>query len=447
MGLALNRQIRRLTESQLAKDSLTAVFAQFSNSAFSLITAVMFARLLGVAEFGAYTVAFSWAVLLSVLGRIGLDSYVTRELAIGLDQKNWPRSFGILLSVVMLTLAISCFLSLAVYAVFLWLDPQIDLALKRLFGYSCLLAPILSLEVITSAVLKAAGYSSAAVWIRFFIRPLLLIAVLLAATTLSYIFTGVEAILSQMWTLLLGVVLLIIAVFVLLPRELTGSRPKFDIGADSRGGIRFLAMAGLGLLISNTDLVMLGFISSVEEAGNYRVASRVASVIGLTLIAVSLPLGPRIAVLYRASSSEKLREIYSKANALSLILSVPLCAVFVMYSSELLSIFGTEFRSASTLLVVLALIAFFGVVMGPASLCLSMMGKEKIVTKFLAVAAILNILLNLLLIPDYGAMGAVVASAITVVTWKLVIWYRLYLELKILPAGLGLLIKRGPAIS
>jgi O-antigen/teichoic acid export membrane protein len=76
-----------------------------------------------------------------------------------------------------------------------------------------------------------------------------------------------------------------------------------------------------------------------------------------------------------------------------------------------------------------------------------MMGKEKIVTKFLAVAAILNILLNLLLIPDYGAMGAVVASAITVLTWKLVIWYRLYLELKILPAGLGLLIKRGPEIS
>ena len=64
---------------------------------------------------------------------------------------------------------------------------------------------------------------------------------------------------------------------------------------------------------------------------------------------------------------------------------------------------------------------------------------ENTVTSILAVAAVLNVLLNLVLIPNYGAWGAVVASAITILLWKLVFWLRLYQEFQILPGGLGLL--------
>ncbi len=440
--MALKKQIKQLTESHLARDSLTSVFLQFGYAAFSFITAVLFARLLGVAEFGAYTVVYSWTFLLAVFGKFGLDNYITRELAIELEQQNWRRSFGILISVLMLTLFVSCSLGLAAYSGFLWLDPQIDLVLKRIFGYSCLLVPILSLEVVTYAVLKAAGYNSVGMWIRFFIRPLLLITVLLAATQLNYSFTGVEAILSQLWTLLIGLALLTIAIITVLPTELFRSRPLLDIRTHSKGGLFFLVIAGLNVLITNTDLVMLGFLYSVEEAANYRVASRVASVIALTLLAVSFPLGPRIAILYRSSRFEDLRDIYNKANALALILAIPLCIIFVIYSSELLSIFGAEFKSASSLLVVLALIALFEVAMGPMWLCLSMVGKEKTVSIILAFAAVLNIILNLLLIPRYGAMGAVIASGITVLAFRLALWLRLYRELRIWPGGIGLMVKR-----
>ncbi len=443
--MALIRQIRHWTKSKLAKDSLTSIFLQFGFSVFSFITAVIFARLLGVSEFGAYTVAYSWAVLLAVFGKMGLDVYVTRELAVEFDQNNWPRSFGLLISVLVLTLLVSCFLSLAVYSGFLWLDPQIDKALKRIFGYSCLLIPILSLTVVAHAALRAAGHNSIGMWVRFFVRPLLLILVLLAATQFNHTFTGVEAILSQLWTLLIGLVLLTIAIFTLLPKELFRSRPLLNIRAHSKGGLFFMVIAGLDVLITNTDLVMLGFIYSVEEAANYRVASRVASVIAITLMAASLPLGPRIAVLYRASKPENLKLIYYKANALALVLAIPLCIVFVRYSSALLSIFGAEFRAASSLLVVLALIALFEVAMGPAALCLSMIGKEKIVTRILAIAAVINISLNLLLIPNYGAMGAVIASGISVLAWKLALWFHLYQELRIWPGGIGLMFKRDPS--
>lgn len=407
----------------------------------------MFARMLGVSEFGAYTVAFAWATLLAVLGRIGLDAYVIRELAIALDQQNWSRSLGMLVSTLVLVLLASGTLGLAVYTVFLWLDPDIDMTLKRLFGYSCMLVPTLSLEIIIHAVLRAAGHNSAAVWVRFFIRPLLLIAVLLVANTMHYNFTGREAILSQMWTMLIASGLLTTAAIVLLPKSLFSSRPVLDIRVHSKGGLRFLAIAGLGIIISNTDLVMLGSISTTEEAGMYRVASRVASVIALTMIAVSLPLGPKLAVLYRASSLEEMKESYYKANVYSFALAFPLCVIFLIFSNELLSIFGAEFQAASALLVGLAIIALFGVFMGPAALCLTMMGKEKIVTLVLAVAAILNIVLNLMLIPSYGAMGAVVASAITVLAWKLTIWLWLYKELGILPGGLGLILKPRSAES
>lgn len=431
---------RFVTRNQLSKDSLVAVFAQFSNAAFSLVTAVLFARMLGATEFGAYTVATAWASLLAVLGRIGLDSYTTRELAIALNRKDWPRSMGMLLSVLILVIAVSSALALILYAGFLWIDPDIDQALKRLFGYSCLLVPVLSLEIIVHSILRAAGHNSVAVLIRFFIRPLLLILVLSIAYALEIRFTGLEAILSQTGTVMFGSCLLIIAAIVSLPKELLGSRPVFNARVHGKGGLRFLAIAGLGVVIANTDIVMLGFISTAQEAGMYRVASRVAVVITLSLAAVSLPLAPRLAVLYQEHRPQQLKKIYHKANALSLALSLPLFLIFIIFSGELLSIFGSEFAAASPLLVALAMVAMIDVFMGPAALCLNMVGRENTVTIILAAASLLNVLLNLFLIPKYGAMGAVFATAITVTAWKLAAWYRLYNEFRILPGGLGLFI-------
>jgi len=73
-------------------------------------------------------------------------------------------------------------------------------------------------------------------------------------------------------------------------------------------------------------------------------------------------------------------------------------------------------------------------------MCLSMTGGEKAVSRALGAACILNIALNAALIPSHGAMGAVMASALSSVLWKFAVWLMLYQRFAILPAGLGLLI-------
>ena len=59
---------------------------------------------------------------------------------------------------------------------------------------------------------------------------------------------------------------------------------------------------------------------------------------------------------------------------------------------------------------------------GQVGLILNMTGHERDTTRGMAIAAGSNVALNLVLIPLFGMCGAAVATAITVVLWKTILW-------------------------
>lgn len=438
--MKLKSHIQQLTGGQLAKDSLIAILLNFCSAGFSVVSAVLFARILGVAEFGAYAVAFSWAGLLTVPALLGFTDYLTRELAVARDRQHWSVASGLLVTAFGVTILASTMLALAVYVGFSkFLASTMDADISRVFAFGCLLIPVNTAESIVHAGLKGFGLNSAALWVRSFIRPLMLIATLLYVNATQLPFTGIEAIFSQAGTLLVGVLMLLVIIFRATPDALFRPRPVYAIKGHIRGALPFLAMAWLGVIITHTDIVMLGMLSTAEQAGGYRVASRVASVISLAYMAISLPLGPRMAVMFSQSQFHALQNSYAKATLLGLVIALPLLMVFIIFGPQVLGVFGQEFKAVAALLAVLAGAAAFNVFIGPAALCLNMMGEEHRVGLILSVAALLNVGLNLWLIPIMGAQGAALASVITVVAWKTLLGLRLYHKASILPGGLGLL--------
>jgi O-antigen/teichoic acid export membrane protein len=68
---------------------------------------------------------------------------------------------------------------------------------------------------------------------------------------------------------------------------------------------------------------------------------------------------------------------------------------------------------------------------GPVAQLLNMTGYEKYTLRGVGVSTILNVVLNVILIPKYGIAGAAVASALTLVGWNLILVYFVARELGI----------------
>ena len=99
--------------------------------------------------------------------------------------------------------------------------------------------------------------------------------------------------------------------------------------------------------------------------------------------------------------------------------SAPILLLLILFPSTILSMFGDEFKLAAMCLIILSIGKMFSAISGSVGTFLQMVGRQKIFQNILLVAALINIVLNSLLIPKYGIEGAAVASTASGVFWNL----------------------------
>ena len=106
-----------------------------------------------------------------------------------------------------------------------------------------------------------------------------------------------------------------------------------------------------------------------------------------------------------------------------LLIAVPLVLLQVFAGGLLIRvIFGVEYQPAHVPLSILALGQLVNACFGLVGMLLTMTSHEQATARGLALAAGLNIVLNLLLIPSFGIGGAAAATALSLAAWNLLLW-------------------------
>jgi O-antigen/teichoic acid export membrane protein len=104
-----------------------------------------------------------------------------------------------------------------------------------------------------------------------------------------------------------------------------------------------------------------------------------------------------------------------KAFTYSLFIAIPMTAGGIILSEKLLYyLYGASFVSGAPVLVILLFVQMANIFMFLLTMCLNAMDMPKTSFYITAGSALLNILLNILLIPQYGITGAAVASLVTI---------------------------------
>ena len=193
----------------------------------------------------------------------------------------------------------------------------------------------------------------------------------------------------------------------------------------------FLGASSL-LIMTWVDTLMLGVYRSESEIGTYNIIAKISQVPTIVLVAVNGILAPKIANLYNKGRINDLQSVITNASKLILIGSAPIFALLLVFHKFLFSFFDSSLIESNSVLFYLLVGQLFNVFAGSVAIILQMIGKQKIFSRIMLIALVINILLNFLLIKPFGINGAAIATSLSLIIWNVscVVYLKLKLNLK-----------------
>ena len=174
----------------------------------------------------------------------------------------------------------------------------------------------------------------------------------------------------------------------------------------------FFAMACATKVYTNLDTVMLGFIATDADVGYYNAAIKIKTVLVSIVTSLGTVLLPRVSYYIQNSCLEEFKRISKKALNFVFILAVPLMIYFILYAKQGIYFLSGEAYAESIvpMQIIMPTLLFIGITNILGIQILVPLGRETIVLYSEMAGAIVDLILNALLIPQMASAGAAIGT-------------------------------------
>lgn len=176
-----------------------------------------------------------------------------------------------------------------------------------------------------------------------------------------------------------------------------------------------IAVSGLlSIFLFNVDLIMLGWWRTVSEVGIYSAAQKIIGILTIFSGLIGASTFPVFARFAHQNDGEKIRTLVEGAFRIMFAFCIPIIAGGVILGSSLLPyIFGSGYSSGGGAFIVLlfSILAMYPLVI--LSNYVFAYDKQRKIILFPFIGAVFNVVLNFLLVPSYGMIGASFATLIS----------------------------------
>lgn len=384
---------------------------------------ILLARLLGAANYGDYIYVLTWMSLLALLSKLGLDTTSLRFVAAYHGREDWGLLRGFLQRSQQVAIASSVLTALAAGGVVWLLRGHLRAEFVAVFWIACLLLPVSVLLQISASCLQAL---KRVVWARTLqeVLPPLLLAggVFLLIGVLGQPGSASLALAVNFMAVLIALILASRLLQRFLPPLLHTARYEYQTKEWGRVAIPLLLISGFYLVLTHTDILMIGAFLGTTNAGYYAVASRVATLTLFGLMSVNVIAAPMISELYTQGRMKDLQGIVTLSARGICAFALPVSLCLIIWGKWVLGLFGSGFSEAYLALVILTVGQLVNALAGSVGLLMTMTGHQNDAAYVLGCCAALNVLLNAILIPTMGIGGAAFATAITTVLWNVALF-------------------------
>jgi len=405
---------------------------KMSGVGITFVTGILIARLLGTGGFGVFSLAMTCTTIIAVVARLGIDNAVVRTTSSYLARGDDGAAAGTYKAAIRLTVPVSAVASVVVFV----LAPTIS---TGLFDEPALMEPLriaaivlvpTTVMVTTTESLRALKHPGQATFFQTVLPFLVILAVLLVlpvfiaapapSTIVSVHVAGVGVTAFLAWL-----------AWQKHTRDRAVPRRRVPVSPLLSQAVPLLSIMLVSLTITSVDIFMLGIWVDAENVGLYSAAARISNLMILLLTAINTVAGPKFSELHTQGRMPQLSHLARSCALVSTILVLPVYVLFVAFPGTIMGLFGPGFEASSVLLVILATGQLVNVATGSVGVMLIMTGHEHSMRSATVAAGVLNIVLNAMLIPFWGTVGAATATAISVTTLNIACLVLVYRKLSI----------------
>ncbi len=190
----------------------------------------------------------------------------------------------------------------------------------------------------------------------------------------------------------------------------------------------FFAMSCATTIYTHLDTVMLGFMASDIDVGYYNAAVRIKSILVSIVTSLGAVLLPRASYYVQNNQMEEFHKITKKAINFVFLVSIPLMLYFIFFAKEGIYFLSGEAYTGSILpmQIIMPTLLFIGLTNIMGIQMLVPLGLEKKVLYSVIAGAVVDVILNALLIPRFVSSGA----AIGTVAAEIVVFVTQYIALR-----------------
>lgn len=219
-------------------------------------------------------------------------------------------------------------------------------------------------------------------------------------------------------------------------RKYIGLKPVggYEFRPHLKAVVIFFAMACASTVYTHLDTVMLGFISGDAATGYYNAAVRIKSILVSIVTSLGTVLLPRVSYYVQQGQMEEFRKVTRKALNFVCVAAMPLMLYFILFAKQGIFLLSGE-RYAGAILpmqIIMPTLLFIGLSNVLGIQILTPMGKETVVLWSIVAGAVVDVILNAVLIPVYGPSGA--AAGTTVAEFVVLVVQFVVLREEVLPS-------------
>jgi O-antigen/teichoic acid export membrane protein len=426
---SLKHRLRNIVTSgglkaRLIRAGFGSACIQAANRILALALGIVLARTLGAEGYGVYAYAFALMSLLMVAAEAGVPTLLMRVVAASEGREEWGLLRGVLRRAGQFVALASTTISLlGLLVVWWWADSLTPAVLYT----TTLMLLVLPLSAGTKTVAHAMrGLHRVVIGqaVDRLLRPVLVLA--LVGTVFLFWPEWQQPQVAMAAQLLAAMIVLIVGWLVLrrfVPPQARTAQPVYNSHDWLRSALPFTLIGGAGIINNQTDIIMLGWFTGSEEVGIYRVAVQGATLVAFSLQVATAVVAPQFSRHYAQGDMAKLQHLVTRSAQVILLAALPMALTFILAGGVIVTaIFGAAYSAAYIPLAILAVGQLLNASFGAVGALLQMTGHQDVTARILWQSALLNIILNVTLIPLLGMLGAALSTSACLFVWHFLLY-------------------------
>lgn len=401
------------TTQKIIKNIFSLFAGNLVSAILTLILSIYIARFLGDVLFGRYSFVVTFVALFSYFLDLGYETLIIRDVA-----KDRSQASCYLNNIITMRTIISVLIFTIIFLLVSILDfPDSVKNLIYLFGFSQIITSLTNVFRVTFRAFEKMEYEAGISIFSNIIR---------CSLGLLVLFLGYGLIEIGLVFLYSAIIEFFIS-FLICEKKFVKTKSQFDLNFFKntiKTALPIFAVGIFGLIYVKIDTIMLAFMVGEAVVGWYNAAYNLILGFGPIPQVFMMALLPFMSYTY-VKSKDSLRDVYEKSFKFLMVIGLPITVgIFLLADRLIILFYGQDFLNSVNALRILSL----DVILKFLYLCtwfvLISMDKQKKLAIIAGGGVLLNIILNLFLIPNYSLIGAAIA---TIITESAILSFYLYL--------------------